>query len=128
CPSVSSSSGGRNRTCVPPVNSRALVPARTPPESSSSDRQKQSGWPDSNRRFPAPEAGGLARLSYIPSDHVLAQDKCPAGVEPAHPPWQGGRLPLHHGHVRRPRIVKEPRAPGGTRTHVSALRERSLRR
>ena len=35
-PDVSfSSSGGRNRTCVPPVNSRALVPARTPPESSS---------------------------------------------------------------------------------------------
>ena len=31
-----SSSGGRNRTCVPPVNSRVLVPARTPPESSSS--------------------------------------------------------------------------------------------
>src|SRR6516164_9683585 len=27
------SSGGRNRTCVPPVNSRVLVPARTPPES-----------------------------------------------------------------------------------------------
>ena len=29
------SSGGRNRTCVPPVNSRVLVPARTPPESRS---------------------------------------------------------------------------------------------
>ena len=27
-----------------------------------------------------------------------------------------------------PRIVKEPRAPGGTRTHVAALRGRSLRR
>ena len=34
----SSSSGGRNRTCVPPVNSRALVPARTPPESHSDSR------------------------------------------------------------------------------------------
>jgi hypothetical protein len=34
CPSESSSSGGRNRTRVLPVNSRALVPARTPPESS----------------------------------------------------------------------------------------------
>ena len=30
-------------------------------------RVRQSGWPDSNRRFPAPKAGGLARLSYIPS-------------------------------------------------------------
>ena len=28
------SSGGRNRTRVPPVNSRVLVPARTPPQSS----------------------------------------------------------------------------------------------
>jgi hypothetical protein len=28
---------------------------------------RQSGWPDSNRRSPAPKAGGLARLSYIPS-------------------------------------------------------------
>jgi hypothetical protein len=35
CPSSSSSSGGRNRTRVLPVNSRALVPARTPPESQS---------------------------------------------------------------------------------------------
>ena len=26
-------------------------------------------------------------------------EKCPAGVEPAHPPWQSGRLPLHHGHT-----------------------------
>ena len=85
----------------------------------------QSGWPDLNRRFPAPKAGGLARLSYIPS-HLA--DKCPAGVEPARPPWQGGRLPLHHGHDHRRRIVKEPRAPGGTRTHVAALRVRSLRR
>ena len=26
--------------------------------------------------------------------------KRPAGVEPALPPWQGGRLPLHHGRKR----------------------------
>lgn len=25
--------------------------------------------------------------------------KCPAGLEPARPPWEGGRLPLHHGHM-----------------------------
>jgi hypothetical protein len=82
----------------------------------------QSGWPDSNRRSPAPEAGGLARLSHIPI-------KCPAGVEPAHPPWQGGRLPLHHGHrSTASELSKRPRAPGGTRTHVAALRVRCLRR
>ena len=32
------------------------------------------------------------RLSY-----VLFNQERPAGVEPALPPWQGGRLPLHHG-------------------------------
>lgn len=31
----------------------------------------------------------------------------PAGVEPALPPWQGSRLPLHHGRVVKRRIVKE---------------------
>ena len=31
----------------------------------------------------------------------------PAGVEPARPPWQGDRLPLHHGRVVVCRIVKE---------------------
>src|SRR5262249_54748411 len=62
------------------------------------------------------------------TSRVASSDKCPAGVEPARPPWQGGRLPLHHGHDHRRRIVKEPRAPGGTRTHVAALRGRSLRR
>lgn len=31
------------------------------------DRQcVQSGWPDSNRRLPAPKAGTLTRLSYTP--------------------------------------------------------------
>ena len=89
-------------------------------------RVRQSGWPDLNRRFPAPEAGGLGQAFPHPESSLT--DKCPAGVEPARPPWQGGRLPLHHGHDRRLRIVKEPRAPGGSRTHVAALRGRSLRR
>ena len=31
----------------------------------------------------------------------------PAGVEPAHPPWQGDRLPLHHGRLVGSRIVKD---------------------
>ncbi len=37
-----------------------------------------------NRRIP--------KLSYAPN-----QQEHPAGVEPARPPWQGSRLPLHHG-------------------------------
>ena len=68
------------------------------------------------------------RLSY-----VLIRER-PAGVEPGTirrmvlPPWQGGRLPLHHGRLVGSRIVKDPRAPGGTRTLVAALRKRCLRR
>ena len=76
--------------------------------------------------------------------------KCPAGVEPARPPWQGGRLPLHHGHemprpncqrLREHRVGLEPTSPhygcgvlaagrpvqnpsgtGGARTLTSRLR------
>ena len=42
------------------------------------------------------------RLSYV----LFTQER-PAGVEPALPPWQGDRLPLHHGRVVVCRIVKE---------------------
>lgn len=69
--------------------------------------------------FPTPRTG-------------LMNEECPAGFEPARPPWQGSRLPLHHGHSSRNkqkrcvRIVKEnERAQGGTRTHVPAIRARS---
>ena len=50
----------------------------------------------------------------------------PAGVEPALPPWQGDRLPLHHGRLIGCRVVKDRRAPGGNRTLVTALRVRCL--
>ena len=46
--------------------------------------------------------------------------KRPAGVEPALPPWQGSRLPLHHGRVESLVELSKIRAPGGTRTHVAA--------
>ena len=41
----------------------------------------------------------------------------PAGVEPARPPYQDGKLPLHHGGV----TDHEPRAPSGSRTRTSAM-------
>ncbi len=56
--------------------------------------------------------------------------KCPAGVEPALPPWQGGRLPLHHGHIGRRRIVKDGHRvgleppPGGSRVRCAAVAPR----
>jgi len=107
----------------------------------------QSGWQDLNLRSQAPRACAIpdfatpwqvgvvgfeptlscsrsrrnSRLSYTPSKH-------PAGVEPAHPPWRGSRQPLHHGCKESDQIVKDRRAPGGTRTHVAALRVRGPRR
>ena len=94
CPFPSPSSRSRFRTCVLPVNSRALVPARTPPESS----RQTVGMAGFEPASPAPEAGGLARLSHIPSRLALRQ--VPSGSRTRTSPWQGGRLPLHHGHDR----------------------------
>ena len=80
----------------------------------------------------------MARLS-----HVLIPER-PTGVEPALPPWQGGRLPLHHGRwleaelskTQEHRVGVEPTSPryeggifatrrpvlvsgtGGYRTHI----------
>ncbi len=63
-----------------------------------------------------------ARLSYVLKMR-------PAGIEPTHPAWQAGRLPLHHGRkAMRTKLSKNIRAPGRTRTGVAAVRERSLRR
>src|SRR5271157_24550 len=47
----------------------------------------------------------ISHLSHTPR-------KCPAGVEPARSPWQGERLPLHHGHCDRRRFVKETQSTG----------------
>ena len=77
---------------------------------------------DSNRRSRAPEARGF------PGYPTHRNEKRPAGVEPALPPWQGSRLPLHHGRVESLVELSKIRAPGGTRTHVAALRVRSPRR
>ena len=83
------SCGGRNRTCelLSLTVSVACTSYMLPPESI------QSGRPDLNRRSPGPEAGGFPGF---PTPRTM---KCPAGVEPALPPWQGSRLPLHHGHI-----------------------------
>ena len=64
------SCGGRNRTCVCAVNSRDPVPTQDPPHR------------------------GLNQTSNFPLE---TSKKRPVGVEPTLPPWQGSRLPLHHG-------------------------------
>ncbi len=110
--------------------------------------RNESGWQDLNLRSQAPRAcampgfatpcrsqGGRIRTDALllptQADSKLSHTlklKCPAGVEPALPPWQGSRLPLHHGRVESLVELSKIRAPGGTRTHVAALRVRSPRR
>ena len=72
-----------------------------------------------NRRSRAPEARGF------PGYPTHRNGQRPAGVEPALPPWQGSRLPLHHGRIESLAELSKIRAPGGTRTHVAALRVRN---
>src|SRR5690348_13077966 len=96
------SSGGRNRTCVPPVNSRVLVPARAPPES----KHQTVGMAGFEPAISCSQGRRIGQ-AFLHPESCRSPNKCPAGVEPARPPWRGGRLPLHHGHLRRPRIVKD---------------------
>ena len=110
------------------LNRRPPVPTQAPPQS-------RSGRPDLNRGHrPArmPVGRSCARSTRNPRlSHVLKRTPSrerPAGVEPALPPWQGDRLPLHHGRVGWKPNCQRPRAPGGTRTLVAALRKRCLRR
>ena len=65
----------------------------------------ESAQLDLNQRSPASGAGGIARLSHTP------MQERPAGVEPAHPPWQGSRLPLHHGRVKSFQLSKNNQSP-----------------
>ena len=141
--SILSSCGDRNRTCVRAVNSRLPVPARTPPQFIS---VSVAGFEPT---ISCARGTRISRLSHtLMIVRGLPQTTLhPAGVEPAHPPWRDGTLPLRHGCLRPGRIVKEQfqshvarwacirrtfvianeKAPGGTRTHVAALRVRSLR-
>ena len=116
CPSVFSKAAAAG---IEPAKGRltgaCLYQTQAPP-------QCESGWSDLNRRVSCARSRRTTRLS-----HTLKL-KRPAGVEPALPPWQGSRLPLHHGRIESLVELSKIRAPGGTRTHVAALRVRSPRR
>ncbi len=49
----------------------------------------------------------------LPLHHRCVASERPVGVEPTHPPWRGGRQPLHHGRVARPEhpVGVEPTRP-----------------
>lgn len=61
--------------------------------------RNKSARPDLNRRSPAPKAGAMPSFA-------TRWRKRPPGVEPGLPPWQGSRLPLHHGRVRLVEFTK----------------------
>lgn len=63
------SSGGRNRTCVPPVNSRVPVPARAPPESF----RPTVGMAGFEPAISCSRSGRIPRLSYIPNRLIHRQ-------------------------------------------------------
>lgn len=54
--------------------------------------------------------------------------KRPAGVEPALPPWQGSRLPLHHGRhlFGKNQLSKNSSEAGGSRTRNVPVKSRVL--
>ena len=67
--------------------------------------------------FSCSQSTRTSRFSHTPKER-------PAGVEPALPPWQGSRLPLHHGRVEHNRIVKQRVGPEGLEPSPSWLRAR----
>ncbi len=135
--SLRESTGGRNRTCELLINSEARVPAHaTPVEVGRGKKKKKKDEEQRNM-----SRGGRDRTddlllprqadSRFPTPRNekkgLQPDKCPAGVEPARPPWQGGRLPLHHGHTCQRRIVKEfENGTRGARTLTHLVKSQGL--
>jgi hypothetical protein len=103
CPSESSSSGGRNRTCVPPVNSRVLVPARAPPESS----RQPVGMAGFEPALSCSRSRRIARLSHAPSR--------PSAQRESNPHFRHGKAVGYRyimGTLHRHRIVKDSEGTG----------------
>lgn len=93
-------------------------------------RPRHAGWPlpyiPSEASGIRPQAAGLKQGTSATS--ALEPEACglkptqkrPAGVEPALPPWQGSRLPLHHGRLVGCRVVKDQ--AGGSRLQAPDTR------
>jgi hypothetical protein len=118
-----SSTGGRSRTSNRRLNRAPPYRWATPVSRFAVDR---SGCTRPGIWMAGFEpAISCSRSRRIEPGFPPSRSECPAGFEPALPPWQGGRLPLHHGHCSPKPNGQGNRAPGGTRTHVAALRVRS---
>ena len=93
--------GGRSRTCGPVVQSHVFLPTETTPQS---NNQEGRAGLEPTRWY----LTGTCSAAELPTQI----SERPAGVEPARPPWQGDRLPLHHGRLAGSRIVKDHKSTG----------------
>jgi hypothetical protein len=86
-------------------------PLRLPSKGASACWQasEQSGWPDSNRRPPAPKAGALTKLRYIPRNRSVA-------YRPVRPGSAASLPRLSHLSGRHPGGGSARRLPTGTLT------------
>ncbi len=80
--SICVSCGGRNRTCGTKINSPRPVPTQ---DTASISSITMAVYPRRSQRIDDERSG------------ATCSRKRPAGIEPTHPAWQAGRLPLHHG-------------------------------
>ena len=110
-PLVFESTGGRNRTCELLLNREGREPALASPVMMNLPESRGGRIRTGDLLVPS-----QADCADFPTPRFDPREECPAGVEPALPPWQGDRLPLHHGHSshetetnRCVRIVKETR-------------------
>src|SRR5215510_9149472 len=75
-------------------------------------RPTGSGWPDSNRRPPAPKAGALTKLRHIPWNRSVAYRPFAGPHGAARPLWRGPTA-TRDGRPRRwpPQLSREFRRP-----------------
>ena len=91
--------GGRIRTCALKLSELARCQASRHP-----------GKVGAGGFEPPISCSRSTRVSRLPHA-LISTSKHPAGVEPALPPWQGSRLPLHHGRVESLVELSKIRAP-----------------
>ena len=144
------SSGGRTRTCVPPVNSRVLVPARTPPESKvqtvgmagfepaiscsqgrrigqaflhpESSRSPTSAQRESNPHVRHGKAVGYRYImGTITAAGLSRSREHRVGLEPSSPPYESGVFA-----ARRPVQCRHRSGTGETRTLTEPVKSRTF--
>jgi hypothetical protein len=125
-PQSSWSTGGRNRTCGLLINSEAHEPAHASPV------RKMSGFAERIGAAGIEPAISCSRSRRIPAflRPGIDQTNLRSAQRESNPHVRHGEAVGFRyimGTSADAELSKNPRAPGGTRTHVSALRGRCLR-